>query len=176
MNRHFRNMHSHPVDVCSRFSLTSQGSFLEYFERQCMTVELSGSVVLFHNRRYFSRMYMWRRIFFLTCWCTGWLKIKFDLRSGSHALHIDIIHLPGFVKHRHCGVSFFGPNCHDGPPLSWKGIRQTTLRRSLDHKPRPILYSWGSQNTISVVIYDTHGDTEDFFLSQRQVITGTTAW
>ena len=68
MNRHFRNRHSHPVDVCSRFSLTSQGSFLEYFERQCidlftdtsqcMTVELSGSVVLFHNRRYFSRMYM----------------------------------------------------------------------------------------------------------------------
>ena len=58
MNRHFRNMHSHPVDVCSRFSLTSQGSFLEYFERQCMTVKLSGSVVLFHNRRNFSRMYV----------------------------------------------------------------------------------------------------------------------
>ena len=76
MNRHFRNMHSHSVDVCSRFSLTSQGSFLEYFERQSMTVELSGSVVLFHNRRYFSRMYMWRHIQYLNMLV---LKIKFDL-------------------------------------------------------------------------------------------------
>ena len=41
-----------------------------------------------------------------TCLCTGGLKIKCDLRSGSHALHIDISF--GFVhKHRHCGVCFF---------------------------------------------------------------------
>ena len=108
MNRHFRNMHSHLVDLCSRFSLTAQGSFLEYF-LNASAWQSSWVVQLFYfiiddilvacicDGTYNS----W------TCWCTGWLKIKFDLRSGSHALHIDIIHLPVFVKHRHCGVSFF---------------------------------------------------------------------
>ena len=133
MNRHFRNMHIHLVDVFSRFSLTCQGSFLEYFERQCMTVELSGSVVLFHNRRYLSRMYMWRHIQHLN-------MLVYRLTKACNRAptpYTSTFHLPGFVKQRHCGVSFFGPNCHDRPPLSWKGIQQTTLRRSLDHKPRP---------------------------------------
>ena len=38
---------------------------------------------------------------------------------------------------RHCVVSLFSSSCHDGPPLSWKGIQQTAYGRSLDHKPRP---------------------------------------
>ena len=87
MNRHFGNMYSHSG---SRFTAKGPSWFTVewYFECQCMTVELSGSVILCHNRRYFSH-------------CLGicdgtydmLVYIKFDLRdrSGSHALrHIDI--------------------------------------------------------------------------------------
>ena len=70
-----------------------------------------------------------------TCWCTGGLNINFDLRdrSGSHALR------HWHSKHRvwHCGVSFFGSSCYDGPPLPWNGIQETTSRLSLYHKRRP---------------------------------------
>ena len=143
------------MDACSRFRLMAQGqgSSLEwYFERQCMTVELSGC---FMSQ---STIFMWRHIqqnYMMVIRRTKdqvWLTIGLPRLTNWHFIWVR----PGTITARSAfrsGLPWRTPSLR-----KWDSTNNSKTKSRPSNPPLNIIAHAGVN-----FIYDTHGDTEDLF-------------